>query len=266
MNQDFINSFRDYQRFDNWFLGLNPVSKLNMFFALGLTAMIARQWVFGFSLCLCYCIFAPAIGKGKAFFKPFAVVTVLFGVFIILLRQLSVHGETVLFSAFGLFNVTLEALIIGLDMASSLMGFSGAIILFFLTTEMQDLMLSLEKRGVSHTASYVILASFQTMIDLKKNMNTILESQKARGIETEGNLSVRIKAFFPVLGPLILSAISSTEEKSIAMDARAFSAKCKHTFLRELRPVPASEIILVVLIDIVFVAVVGYKLYLTFAL
>jgi energy-coupling factor transporter transmembrane protein EcfT len=264
MNQDFINSFRDYQRFDNWFLSFNPISKLNIFFALGLAAMIAKQWVFGFVLCLFYCVFAAVIGKAKTFYKTFSLLALLFGVFIIILRQFSVHGETILFSVFGLFNVTQEALIIGLDMASSLLGFSGAIVLFFLTTEMQDLMLSLEKKGVSHTASYVVLASFQTMIDLKKCMDTIFESQKARGIETEGNIRVRIKAFFPVLGPLVLGAISSTEEKSIAMDARAFSAKCKHTFLRELRPIPIYEKIVISMADLLLVAVIVYRLYTLF--
>jgi len=264
MNQEFINTFRDYQRFDNWFLGFNPLSKLNMFFALGLTAMIVKDWRYGFSLCLFYCLLAIIIGKSKSFFKTFGVLVVLFGLFTLIIRQFSVHGSIVLFSVFGLFNVTYEALINGLDMASSLLGFSGALVLFFITTEMRDLMHSLEKHGVSHTASYVILASFQTMKDLKKNMDTIFESQKARGIETEGNIKVRIKAFFPVLGPLILGAISSTEEKSIAMDARAFSAKCKHTFLRELKPVPAYEKAVVVLIDIFFAAVLGFKLYTMF--
>jgi len=266
MNQEFIDSFRHYQEYDNWFIGFNPLSKLNILFAFGLSAMFIKEWKYGFALCLMYCIFAILIGKAKPFFKSFSVLVLLFGVFTLILRQFSVHGTTVLFSFFGLFDVTEEALINGLDMASSLLGFSGAIILFFITTQMRDLMYSLEKRGVSHTVSYIILASFQTMKDLKKNMETIMESQKARGIETEGGIVIRVKAFFPILGPLILGAISGTEEKSIAMDARAFSAKCQHTFLRELKPVPVYVKIIVLLVNLFFAASVGFKIYTIFIL
>lgn len=112
-----------------------------------------------------------------------------------------------------------------------------------------------------HEVSYIVLASFQTITDLKKNTAQIMESQKARGIETEGSVIRRIKAFFPILGPLVLGAISSTEEKSIAMDARAFSVKCSHTFLRELRPVPVYEKLIVILADVLLLAVIGVRLY-----
>ena len=70
----------------------------------------------------------------------------------------------------------------------------------------------------------------------------------------EGNIFVRAKAFFPVLSPLMLGAISSAEEKSIAMDARAFSIESEHTFLRELRTVPGWEKVLVIVVDLCFVA------------
>ncbi len=54
-----------------------------------------------------------------------------------------------------------------------------------------------------------------------------MESQSARGIETEGNVLVRSKAFLPVLGPVILSSIAATEERTITMETRAFYAPAK---------------------------------------
>ncbi|MBQ1234961.1 MAG: energy-coupling factor transporter transmembrane protein EcfT [Oscillospiraceae bacterium] len=132
------------------------------------------------------------------------------------------------------------------------------------TTQTRDLMYALEKKGMSHTVSYIMLASFQTIIDLKASTVTIMESQKARGIETEGSIMTRIKAFFPILAPLILGALSSTEEKTIAMDARAFSVECEHTFLRELKPVPAWEKALVTIVDLAFVALCVFKIVMMF--
>lgn len=264
MDKNFIDSFRDYQKFDNWFIDFNPLSKLNILFALGFSSMLLNNWKYGFSLSVLYCVFAFFVKRGKQFVKLFSVIVLILGFFTLVIRQFSVSGTTVLFTLFGVLPITKEALINGLNTASYLLGFSGAIILFFVTTQMRDLMYALERKGVSHEVSYVVLASFQTIIDLKKNTNQIMESQKARGIETEGSVINRIKAFFPILGPLVLGAISSTEEKSIAMDARAFSVQCKHTFLRELRPVPVYEKVAVIVVDVCFVLLVVFKIYQAF--
>ena len=117
-----------------------------------------------------------------------------------------------------------------------------------------------------HTTSYIILASFQTIVDLKASVQTIFESQKARGIEVEGSLLTRAKAFFPVISPLMLGAIASAEEKSIAMDARAFSIDTPHTFLRELRVVPGWEKALNLAADLAFVAFCVWRLLNIFVL
>ena len=255
----FIESFRRYQQFDNWFLAFNPLSKLNILFVLGFSSMLINDWRYGFTLSILLCILAFAVNRGVKFLKPFSVIVLIFGFFTLVIRQFSVEGTTVLFTLFGILPVTEEALVNGLNTASYLLGFSGAVILFFVTTEMRDLMYVLEQKGMSHEVSYIVLASFQTIIDLRKNAELIMESQKARGIETEGSVMNRIRAFFPILGPLVLGAISGTEEKSIAMDARAFSVKCKHTFLRELRPALAWEKILTAAADICFVLLVVYK-------
>lgn len=261
-SNDFVDSFRRYQQFDNWFLAFHPLSKLNILCVLGLSSMLANNWKYGFSLCILYCIFAFTVKRSRNFMKPFGLIVLIFGFFTLVIRQFSVEGTTVLFTLFGVFPVTEEALLNGLNTASYLLGFSGAIILFFVTTEMRDLMYALEQKGMSHEVSYIVLASFQTIIDLKKNTELIMESQKARGIETEGSIKNRIRAFFPILGPLVLGAISGTEEKSIAMDARAFSVKCKHTFLRELKPASVGEKVLAAAVDVCFILLIVYKIYL----
>lgn len=259
MYSDFVHKFLDYQTYGNWFKDLNPLSKLNILLVLAFTALVAQNIIFAFCLCVGYYILAAYIGEFKYFTKIYNKVVATILVFLIILRQLSVHGDTVLFSIFG-WQWTLEALYAALKLSGILLGFSGAVILFYAATPMRDLMYALEQKGVSHTTSYIILASFTTVTDLNASVNTIFESQKARGIEVEGNIITRIKAFFPILSPLLLGAMSSAEEKSIAMDARAFSIDAKHTFLRELRPVPQWEKALVVAIDVIFAAVCVFRI------
>ena len=87
-----------------------------------------------------------------------------------------------------------------------------------------------------------------------------MQSQSARGVETSGNIATRIKAFFPILGPLFLSAISNTEEKNIAMDTRAFSAPGKSTHVYELRKASIWQIILCIAVNIALVALIVWRI------
>lgn len=259
MYSDFVQKFFSPQTTGNRFKDLDPLSKLNILLVLAFTALVMQNIAFSVGLCLFYYVLAVFIGELKYFNGLFSKLLVTIGIFIIIIRQLTVKGTTVLFSVFG-WNWTLEGLLNGLQVGGVILGFSGAVILFYASTEMRDLMYALEQKGVSHATSYVILASFQTITDLRASVQTIFESQKARGIEVEGNLLTRAKAFFPVISPLLLGAMASAEEKSIAMDARAFSLETKHTFLRELRPVPGWEKAMVLVLDLGFAALCAAKL------
>jgi energy-coupling factor transport system permease protein len=262
-NDAFIEKFNHYQLTGNWFKDLNPINKLNILLVIGLSCFVVDNYIYGLVICvLCY-VLAFAMHEVKYFNRIFSKLIIILFLFVIVVRQLSVPGNIVIFSIFG-WKWTWEALENGLNIGGKLLAFSGTIVLFFAATPMRDLMYSFEQKGVSHSVSYVMLSSFQTIVDLKASAQVILESQKSRGIETEGSAIHRIKAFLPIISPLLLGAISSTEEKTIAMDARAFSAKTQHTFLRELRPVPTGEKVFTVMVDAYFVATIVFKVYTTF--
>lgn len=259
MYNDFVQSFIDYQTTGNWFKDLNPLSKLNILLVFAFAALVAQNIAFSLCLCAAYYVLAALIGEFKYFHGLYTKIVITIFLFLCVLRQLTVPGTTVLFSIFG-WEWTLEALLKALHLGGIILGFSGAVIMFFASTQMRDLMYALEQKGVPHTTSYIMLASFSTITDLNASVKTIFESQKARGIEVEGNIFTRIKAFFPILSPLLLGAMSSAEEKSIAMDARAFSIDTPHSFLRELRPVPQWEKIMVIAVDAAFVLLCVFKL------
>lgn len=259
-NEKFIDSFRSYQTTGNWLTDLNPLTKLNMALAMGFISMIMRSWKFGVAICMLYYVIAIYVKKIKAFNKSFLAIFVLLGLFTVLVRLISNrHEGNPVFSVFG-WDWTDYALISGFDMAFFIVGFAGSIILFFLITPMKDLTAACEKKGMSKTVSYVVLVSFKTITELGKSANTILDSQKSRGIETDGNIFCRIKAFLPIISPLALSAISYTEEKTIAMDARAFSNEGKHTQLRKLKPSASYEKWLGLFFDLLLVGVIILKI------
>ena len=85
---------------------------------------------------------------------------------------------------------------------------------------------------------------------------TITDAQRSRGMETEGNLWVRIKAFLPLISPVVMSSLINTRERAIALDVRGFGRKQKKTWLYD-RPKykwdPVIRVILVVLMIITIV-------------
>ncbi len=84
---------------------------------------------------------------------------------------------------------------------------------------------------MNHKAAYVFTSSLQMIDILSDNSKTIMNAQRARGVETEGNVLVRAKAFFPTLVPLVLGAVISSEEKVLTLESRGFSVQGKKTYL-----------------------------------
>ena len=125
--------------------------------------------------------------------------------------------------------------------------------------EMKELMTVLEERGVSQSVSYVLLSTTTIIPQMSKKMNTILDAQRSRGIETDSNLLVRAKAFFPAVSPLLLNALVSAEERAITLEARAFSAPCKKTKLKKIEDTSKDKTIRTLLI-VLLVAVIGGKI------
>ncbi len=261
MNSEFINRFRSYQKTGNFWQDLNPITKLNICLAFAFSALIMMNYRYGIPLCIGCCIVAALAGKFREFIKLYGRLALIIIVFVTIVRQIGMRtgNVTPLINILG-WQWYRESFIAGWNTITFILGFSGSLLVFFTTTTMRDLMYSFEQKGMSHENSYIMLASMQNIIDLKKASVTILESQKSRGIETEGNILVRAKAFFPTLGPLLLGAIASTEEKVIAMDARAFSANRKHTFLRELAPATPLEKVLSIAAWVVCAGTLVYRL------
>jgi energy-coupling factor transport system permease protein len=146
---------------------------------------------------------------------PIAISVVLVSVF-------TRAGTTVLFEV-GPFDATLE----GVDFAGQtlvrLLAISTSIGLFVLTTDPRAFVLDLERRGVSPRFAFVAVATIEAVPTLVERAATIGESQRARGLDTEGSIRARFRGLLPVVGPVIITSLTDVEERSLALESRAFS-------------------------------------------
>ncbi|MBV9788406.1 MAG: energy-coupling factor transporter transmembrane protein EcfT, partial [Chloroflexi bacterium] len=128
-----------------------------------------------------------------------------------------------------------------------------------LTTHPGILMSGLVQKGMPPTLAYVIVTTLQIVPQMRERANLIVDAQRSRGLETQGSLLRRARALFPLIGPLVLGALLDVEERTLALESRAFSAPTPKTSLFEL-PDPAYERVLRWLILVGIVALIGLRL------
>ena len=131
----------------------------------------------------------------------------------------------------GPITATAEGLEFALQILVRILAISGAVTLFYLTTRPADLVVDLERRGISPRAAFVANASVQTVPAMVERAGQITAAQRARGLDTEGSLWRRIRGIVPIVGPVILGSIAEVEERTMALEARGFTRPGRRTLL-----------------------------------
>lgn len=141
---------------------------------------------------------------------------------VILVSVFTRAGTSVLF-AIGPFDATVEGVDFAAQTILRLLAISLSIGLFILTTDSRAFVFDLERRGVSPRFAFVALATVEAVPTLVERAATISASQRARGLDTEGSLRARLAGVLPLVGPAVLTSLTDVEERSLALESRAFS-------------------------------------------
>lgn len=115
-------------------------------------------------------------------------------------------------------------------------------ILFAMTTRPDTLMISLKQIGVPSSLAYIIVTTLQIIPRFQSKASNILDAQRSRGLETEGNIFLRARAVIPLVLPLVLGSLVDVEERAIAIEARGFNSKKVETSLIEIPDTKTQEI------------------------
>ncbi len=65
-------------------------------------------------------------------------------------------------------------------------------------------------------------------------------AQRARGLDTEGSIRARLRGVLPLVGPVILSSLTEVEERSLALEVRAFGRPGRRNLLWRIPDSPAQ--------------------------
>lgn len=241
----------------NLIMDLNPITKIYMIVFLAVSSLFFSYY-YTAAMVAVMIVLAALAGQGLEFVKMWLKTIVFITIFCFIMQALFLPGDTVLWK-WAVFSVKMEGIQNAVVLCTRILGVGSAVVLAIKLINVNDLVVALEARGVSSSATYVLLSTVNIIPQMSKRMNVVMDAQRSRGIETDSNILVRAKAFFPTVGPLILNAVVSAEERAITLEARAFSAKCKKTKLKETKDTSLDKGIRIGLV-ILFILVMGGKI------
>ncbi|KOO49907.1 energy-coupling factor transporter transmembrane component T [Viridibacillus arvi] len=244
----------------NPILNLHPLTKLYFSLFVTISVIIIPSYIFAFTWFPILLVIAIIAGVGKQYLDIVVKALVLLLGIVFIMQLFFYPGDQVI-GEWWIFEATKEGLQYGLVLTSRVLAMGSAFILFFRITEIRDFVKALEDLGMPPMGAYIVLSTLQIIPEMRRQAHTIMEAQKTRGVETEGSLLIRAKAFIPILTPLILSSIASTEERAITLESRAFSAPTKKTSLHKLKRSNSDRTIPIVLL-ILMISLIIWRFFL----
>ena len=244
----------------DFFKKLYPLTKLYLALALIISAFIIPSHIYDYSMIIICGIIVSFENKLKIYSKRiFLSLFWLFTAIFIIQSLFIPAGEVWL--KFGFISVYKEGVMKAIGLTSKLTAIVSALTMLTLITPVKDFTLALEKKGLNPKAAFILMLTLQTIPGMKKQADVIMDSQKARGIETEGNVFVRAKALIPIFIPLVLSSIANTEERAITLEARGFSVGEKRTILYDIEETKNDKIMKVILAIFIVLSIVWRVLW-----
>jgi len=115
--------------------------------------------------------------------------------------------------------------------------------LLTLTTSPGDLMTELTQRGLPASLSYLVVSAIQIIPQMADRANHIVAAQRARGLNTQGTFFNRLRGILPLVSPLIFGSLVDSEERAIALQARAFNSGHKPSSYTEIQDSPRQAVV-----------------------
>ena len=244
----------------NFLRNLYPLTKFYLAAVLLISAFILPNYTYGYlliAICGIVAYFYEKLGiyLKRVFFSLFFLTLIIFAV-----QGLMIPSNDIM-AKFGFITVYKTGIITAVRLTSKIAALVSTITMLTLISKAKEFTVALEKKGLNPKAAFILLLSLQMIPEMKKQSDIIMDSQKARGVEMEGNVFVRFKALIPIFIPMVLSSIISTEERAITLESRGFSIGEKRTILHDIEETKNDKIMKIMLAIFIVLCIVWRVLW-----
>ena len=212
---------------------LNPLTKFVIAIASAIVAFGVRGWTGPLSILVVTAAIALIAGVSRSL-RRFVLATIPIVASILLVNAFLYPGATDVLFRVGPFAATGTGVTVALQAVLRVVAFALSVAVFSLTTATDDFLADLERRGIGRRLTFVIGSAIRTIPAMGSRAVEIVEAQRARGLDTEGSIRRRLRGIVPLAGPMVFGSLAEVEERTVALEARAFSAPVRRTVMRTL--------------------------------
>ena len=218
-----------YQDKDTFFHRLDPRTKMSiLLFSFFLTIFFKHPlFLTGVALGICiHGYFSQCIVNILRVKFPILLIAL----FSIVTWGLSVKGTTPVWGRF-----TEESLSYGLAVALKLDSMIIAGIVFLSTTRNEEISTGVIRLGIPYQIGFSLSLALRMIPTLIETATTIIEAQRSRGLDLRSkNIVTRMKRSIPLLAPIFLTTIRTTNQLAMALEARGFGLSKERTSYQEI--------------------------------
>jgi len=229
---------------ESWVQRLHPLTKLSYILLLGVAVYLGpglcrlwgpyAVWALAVPLLAANFLFAASGGILKATCRNLGRIMLPLLVFMIPIHGLLYPGNrTALLDIQGII-VYREGLFFAFATLLKLAVVLTASLLFVFSTHPADLITALANTCKSPSLAYLFGSPLLLLASMRERIDIIQAAQRARGLQTEGNVFRRFYSLAPLVVPLVIGAIVDIEQRAIALEVRGFKSPSLKTSLRTL--------------------------------
>lgn len=132
--------------------------------------------------------------------------------------------------------IAVESVLYGLATACKLSAMMVASVAWLATTRNEEIVTGFIRLGLPYRFAFAFSLALRLVPTFVGTGMTIVQAQRARGLDVEsGNLLQRMRKHLPLLIPVFVAALRSSNLMAMALEARGFGAQPRRTYYLELR-------------------------------
>src|ERR671932_969544 len=210
---------------DTWVHGLDPRTKMFLLVGMFALAFVFLNPLYQLAVLAVVLLFGY-MARVLVNLKRIWFILVAIAIVSAILWSIFGHGRTPLF----LF-VERESVLYGIGIALRLDITIIAGMIFLSTTRNEEVAIGLVRLGIPYRFAFAVSTALRMVPTIVTTGLTIGQAQRSRGLDLEsGNIIQRIRNHLPLLVPVFVTTVRSTNVFSMALESKGFGARPGRTY------------------------------------
>ena len=234
---------------DTWVHRLDPRTKMFLLIGAFVLAFLFVNPLYGLVVLAIVLAFGYA-AKSLINLKRIWFILLMIAVMSVIMWTIFASGETPLF-----WFVEYEALLYGVGIALRIDITVIAGMIFLSTTRNEEIATGLVKLGIPYRFAFAVSTALRLVPTVAATGSTIGQAQRSRGLDLDsGSIIERVRKHIPLLVPVFISTIRSTNVFSMALESKGFGASPERTYFLRLAMSRRDVLVLLVFAVLLIVA------------